>query len=123
MNSELSPNICSVCHIGVQPEYYFCPNCGNNLHPKPLSTSISTQIGIYLFSAILPSICFIMVTRWPGLKYYRSEDKKAKIIGIIAWVILIISTVITYWLAYIWTKSVVDGALNSASLDLSGYSL
>ncbi len=64
-----------------------------------------------------------MVTRWPGLKYYRSEDKKAKIIGIIAWVILIISTVITYWLAYIWTKSVVDGALNSASLDLSGYSL
>ena len=64
-----------------------------------------------------------MVTRWPGLKYYKSEDKKAKIIGVIAWAILIVSTVITYWLAYVWTKAVVDNALNSASLDLSGYSL
>ncbi len=126
MNQESDENIsdtCSVCHQSIKKEYYFCPNCGNKLNAPPLSTSVWTQIGIYAFSIILPSICFIFVTRWPGLKYSKSNDLDKRRIGYIAWVLLIISTILTYWFAYAWTKNVIQSAVDTANADLSSYSL
>ena len=126
MNQEPDENIpdtCSVCHQPIKREYYFCPNCGNKLSAPPLSTSIWTQIGIYAFSIILPSICFIFVTRWPGLKYSRSNDQKTRRIGYIAWSVLVLSTILTYWFAYVWTRNVIQSALDSADSALSSYSV
>ena len=119
----MEATICTVCHQPIRPEYYFCPNCGNKLHVAPLSTSVWTQLGVYAFSAILPSICFIMVTKWPGVRYFKSTDKKTKTIGTIAIAILVISTIVTYWLAYTWTKEAIQSAFDSATADMSGYSL
>ena len=114
--------ICQYCHQAILPQYFFCPNCGSKVHEAPLSTSVVTQIGVYAFSIILPMICFIAVTKWPGQKYFKSEDTKTKNIGTAAWVILVLSTVITYWWAYTWTVNTVNSALNAASIDLSSYS-
>ena len=109
---------CSYCHQPVLSSYYFCPNCGNTLNAAPLSTSLVSQIGIYAFSIILPLICFIFVSKWPGLKYYRSSDEKTKTIGTIAFLILIISTLVTIWLAYAWTQEVINSLNKSISMDL-----
>ena len=121
--SENNPGTCSVCHQPVLKEYYFCPNCGNKLHIPPLSISDWTQIGIYAFSIILPSICFILVTKWPGIKYIKSHDSKSKKIGIIALILLIVSTVVTYWLAVTWTIKTIQSAVDTTNITLSGYSL
>jgi len=116
----MEPNICPTCHQSILPQYYFCPNCGAKLSQDPLSTSIKTQIWIYAFSIILPMICFIFVTRWPGLKYYKSEDPKAKRIGQIAWALLILSTIITIVLVYIWTTQLIQSQINSINIDFGG---
>ena len=117
------PAICSVCHQTLLPQYYFCPNCGNKIHTAPLSTSVLTQIGIYIFSIILPSLCFLFISKWPGLKYSRSSDKKTRTIGIIAWILLILSTVITFWYAYVWTQNIAKSITDSLSADLSVFSI
>jgi len=117
MNGE---STCSVCHQPILPQYYFCPNCGKEIHEKPLSTSFWNQVGLYVFSLILPSICFIMVTRWKGLKYLKSVDKKTKGIGAVALTLLILSTVVTYWFAVVWTRDFIQASINSANIDLSG---
>lgn len=110
---------CPVCHQPVLPSYYFCPNCGANLHPKPLSTSISTQLGIYAFSIILPMICFVAVTKWPGMKYYRSEDPKVKQIGAIAWILLVLSTLVTLYYAYYAVEQTIQDAQAQINQDMS----
>jgi len=117
-------NICDVCHQPILPTYYFCPNCGTKINSAPLSTSIATQFGLYIFSAILPFIGFLLISKWSGLKYFRSKDPKAKIIGLVAWGVLVFSTVVLCWLVYVETQNVIQ-AINSSlnSLDLSIYGL
>jgi len=125
ISSTSSPTVslCPVCHQPILPTYYFCPNCGTNLNTQPLSTSIGKQIGIYAFSIILPSILFLFITRWPGLKYFRSSDPKAKKIGEAASILLILSTIITFWLGYVWTQQMIQSTINSVNVDLSSYGL
>ena len=115
------PATCSVCHQPARPEYYFCPNCGNKLQQAPLSTTMMTQAWIYLLSIVLPLICFVMVTKWPGIKYFKSTDRKTKQIGQIAWILLILSTIITIWLAYVWTQAAIQSSVNSINVDMGGY--
>ena len=120
--SKVNPTItlCPVCHQPVPSQYYFCPNCGAKIISAPLSTTTGTQIWIYLFSIILPLICFLFVTRWPGIKYYKSQDKKAHRIGQVAWILLILSTIITVWLAYVWTQQLIQSQIQSINTDFSG---
>ena len=113
-------SVCSYCHNKVLPEYYFCPNCGTKLDLAPLSTTVATQIYIYAFSLVLPMICFLFVTRWPGVKYLKSKDEKTKKIGIIACTVLAISTILTIYLAYAWTQSAIKSSIDSINTDFSG---
>jgi hypothetical protein len=112
-------SICLVCHQPIFPQYYFCPNCGTKLNSAPLSTTPQTQAWIYAFSIILPMICFIFVTKWPGIKYYKSNDPKTKQIGQIAWALLILSTIITIWIAFILTKQLIQSSVNSINSDMN----
>ena len=114
-----APTICTVCHQPILPSYYFCPNCGTKINAAPLSTTVLTQTWIYAFSIILPIICFIFVTKWPGIKYVKSNDPQAKRIGYIAWTLLILSTLVTIWLAYIWTQEAIQSQINSINADMS----
>ena len=88
-----------------------------------LKTAIEAQAWIYAFSIILPMLCFIFVTKWPGLKYYRSRDPKAKAIGINAIVLITLSTIVTIWLAYIWTMDAIQASVNSINADMSSLSI
>ncbi|MEI6191363.1 MAG: zinc-ribbon domain-containing protein [bacterium] len=112
--------VCQVCHQPILPTYYFCPNCGAKLISAPLSTSVATQIGIYLFSIILPSILFLFITRWPGLKYFKSNDKKTKLIGEVALTLLILSTIFTFYFAYVWTQGAIQELNNTLNTSLNG---
>jgi hypothetical protein len=116
----MEPNICSVCHQPILPQYYFCPNCGAKINSAPLSTTPLTQARIYAFSIILPMICFIFVTKWPGVKYFKSNDPKAKQIGQIAWVLVIVSTILTIFLVYTWTQQLIQSQINSINTDFGG---
>jgi hypothetical protein len=113
----MEPNICPACHQPILPQYYFCPNCGAKINSAPLSTTVGTQAWIYAFSIVLPMILFIFVTRWPGVKYFKSLDPKAKRIGQIAWALLIISTIVTIWLVYVWTQQTIQSSINSINAD------
>jgi predicted Na+-dependent transporter len=114
-------SICPVCHQPVEPQWYFCPNCGAKINAAPLSTSVGTQAWIYFFSIILPMIAFIFVTRWPGVKYFKSNDPKTKQIGQIAWMLVIFSTIITVWVAIVWTQNYIKSTVDSINTDLSSY--
>ena len=103
---------CPVCHEPTEARFYFCPNCGTSLRAKPLSISIGVQIWIYAFSIILPIIAFIMISRWPGVKYIQSSDAKVRQVGFIAAALLAISTIVTFWLAIVWIQGVVQQSLN-----------
>ena len=116
----METSLCLVCHQPILPQYYFCPNCGAKINEAPLSTTVKTQILVYLFSVILPMICFIFITRWPGIKYYKSKDKKMHQIGEIAWILLIVSTIVTIWFAVVLTKQMVQSSVDSINTDFSG---
>ena len=87
--------ICPQCHQPVLPEAYFCPNCGKSLKEKELSTTKFTQAWIYGLSLFLPPLGF-----WPGIKYFRSSDPKAKQIGMIALILSVVSTIATIWATF-----------------------
>lgn len=81
---------CKFCGFLVSDNFYFCPNCGKKLKEPPLSTSIGKQLGIYALSIFLPPLGLL-----PGIKYLRQNDNKAKIIGVLAIALTIISTIVT----------------------------
>ena len=113
----MEPNICLVCHQSLLPQYYYCPNCGTKVNSAPLSTTPLTQTWIYALSIVLPMILFIFVTKWPGIKYFKSSDPKAKRIGEIAWTLIILSTIITIWLGYVWTEQMIQSQISSINAD------
>ena len=115
----METNICSVCHQPILPSYYFCPNCGTKVNEAPLSTSIVTQASIYAFSIVLPMILFIFITKWPGIKYYKSNDPKIHRIGQIASALLILSTIVTVWIVYVWTQNMIQSSVNSINTDFN----
>jgi hypothetical protein len=118
-SNPIAPLICSQCHQPVLSGYYFCPNCGKELHAAPLATTLSAQVWLYAFSIILPFICFIAVTKWKGLLYYRSHDPKAKSMGTVAWALLILSTIALCWFTYVWTQEMIQSTVNSINADFS----
>lgn len=83
---------CSKCELPVLPSFYFCPNCGKSLRPKPQSTSVGRQIGVYALSLLLPPLGL-----WPAIKYLRDKNPKAKIVGVIAAALTIVSIVGTVY--------------------------
>ncbi len=99
---ENEPSLCPACHEPVLPTYYFCPNCGKNLREPPLSTSVSAQIGIYLLSIIMPAILFLAITHWSGVKYLKSQDPRARQIGIVAIILMTASTIALVWWGIVW---------------------
>jgi hypothetical protein len=112
-------DICPTCHQPVLPTYYFCPNCGTKLNQAPLSTTVAAQIKLYAFSIVLPMICFLFVTRWQGMKYFKSNDARTKQIGEVAWILLILSTVVTIWLVVVWTQSYINSTVASINADFN----
>ncbi len=62
---------------------------------------------------------FLPIAKWKGLAYAKSEDPKMKQIGVIAFGIVVLSTIITSWLAVVWTQDAIQSSLNSINADMS----
>ena len=106
--------LCPQCHQPVKPTDYYCPNCGKKLSEPPLSTSAFTQTWIYAMSVLLPPLGL-----WPGAKYVRNPDPRAKQIGWIAITITVLSTIITLWLMFAFVNSYIND-VNQALGGLGG---
>jgi predicted RNA-binding Zn-ribbon protein involved in translation (DUF1610 family) len=107
--------ICPQCHFPLKPEYYYCPNCGKNLRVAPLPTDTLSQVLLYAFSIILPVIAYLAISKWQGIKYIRSSDPQAKQMGYIALALLVISSIIMFWLTYVWIQGYVASSLNDVN--------
>ena len=112
-------DVCPICHQPILSTYYYCPNCGYKLSTPPLSTTVMAQLGLYAFSIILPFIAYIMVTRWQGIKYFKSTDPKTKQIGAVACSLLFLSTILGIYLTYVWTEEAIQSSVNSINADFS----
>lgn len=86
---------CASCHTLLLESYYFCPNCGKKVKEPPVSTTFGKQLFIYVISIFFPPFGL-----WPGVTYLLDKNEKAKMIGIIAIILTILSTIITTWLVY-----------------------
>lgn len=80
---------CPFCASQVVPDEYFCSNCGRGIRRKLPSVSLSTQLGIYLVSLILPPFGLFQ-----AFKYLRESDSKRRSVGIIAILLTAVSLVI-----------------------------
>lgn len=60
-------------------------------------------------------IAFISVSRWPGIKYFKSGDPKAQQIGLFAIILLVISAIITYWLAIVWIQNYIQQSVTDVN--------
>jgi membrane protease YdiL (CAAX protease family) len=85
------PTLCPFCSSPVQITDFFCPTCGKNIREKPPSTTIGTQIKLYLVSILLPPL-FIGWT----IKYLKAKESKARQMGIISLGLIIIVLVIGF---------------------------
>ncbi len=113
--------LCPMCHQKVLQEYYFCPNCGKEIRSKPLPTDALSQGATYALSIIIPLTGFIFISKWPGAKYFKSSDPKARRTGAIAWIILLASTIFTIWFAYYLADKAIQSSLSSLNADLGGF--
>jgi len=67
---------------------------------KPLSTSLTKQLLIYLLSVSLPPLGL-----WPAVRYLRQKDEKAKKIGLVAILLTLVSIAVTIWAAAEFIRS------------------
>ncbi|OGM15923.1 hypothetical protein A2V56_04880 [Candidatus Woesebacteria bacterium RBG_19FT_COMBO_42_9] len=107
--------VCPSCHIEVRSTDYFCYNCGKNLKPKPLSTSLTQQILIYLGSVFLPPLGLV----W-GVRYLRQEDNTSKIVGVISIVLTAITSVLLIKFTNDLIKTV-NEQVNSQLQEMQGF--
>ena len=60
-----------------------------------------------------------MITRWQGITYLRSNNAKARQIGMIASGLLLFSTIFTFYLAYVTLVNMVNQSLASVNADMN----
>ena len=86
--------VCPFCQFSLPSEFYVCPNCQKKIKDPPLSTTTGKQLAIYAISILLPPLGL-----WPGIKYLRDDDPKAKKIGLAAIVLTVVSFVVSTWIS------------------------
>jgi len=67
----------------------------------------------------MPMIAFLAIKYWPGIRYLKSQDTNTKWIGIVATALMVISTIVIFWLAIVWTQNFIQSSVNSIN-GLSG---
>jgi len=73
------------------------------------------QLLLYAFSIILPWIAYLAITKWQGIKYLRAPSSQAKQMGLIALVLLVISSIIMFWLTTVWIQGYIQSSVSDMS--------
>ena len=87
---ETTSSVCPACKLPVSNEFYFCPNCGKQLRPKPIVLSAPKMIGVLLLSFFLPPFGL-----HPAFSYIKQSNHKTKVVG---WTAVVL-TLLAYSLA------------------------
>lgn len=85
---------CPFCAAPVGESNYFCANCGKKLKEKPVSTSFTALVGLYLVSVFLPPFGLGLTIR-----YLKSTEPTAKTMGIISLLLTILALMLGVWWA------------------------
>jgi hypothetical protein len=56
----------------------------------------------------MPAIAFLAIKYWPGMKYLRSPDWEKKQIGIVAIILMAVSTIVLVWWGIVWTEGYIQ---------------
>lgn len=64
-------------------------------------------------------LCFLFITKWPGLTYLRSKDEQVRRVGAIACTLLILSTIVTIYYIYVWTQDAIQQSVNDINAEMS----
>ena len=112
----MEPQFCPVCKFGIVEGYVFCAHCGTKLKDVPFEISMQKQIGVYLLSFFLPPLGL-----WPGIRYLRNADQKAKHVGLIAIFLTILATVISIWATVGFVNTVNKTVNSQMNLQQLGY--
>jgi hypothetical protein len=95
-----------ICKFVLVQNYNFCPYCGLKIKEEAISVSITSQIGIYLLSILLPPLGL-----FPGIKYPRKGNEHAKHVRLIAIFFTILGIILSVWAFYGFIHSI-NSALN-----------
>jgi TRAP-type C4-dicarboxylate transport system permease small subunit len=76
------------------PSANFCSNCGKALRKLPPATSVSRQILVYLVSFFLAPLGL-----WYAWKYLKQDNRKSKIIGVVAIALTLAAIALALWTA------------------------
>jgi hypothetical protein len=93
---------CPKCRQPAGVEDYFCHNCGHILRPRPLSSSVSSLIVLFLKTALLPPLGLF----W-GWQYLRQRDSTSKIVGYLVIAVTVVELV--------WLTQTTITAINTAN--------
>lgn len=111
----MEQKFCPVCKLPIFENYIFCPNCGSNLK-EAASPSLGKQISVYALSLLLPPLGL-----WPGIRYLRREDPKAKQVGTIAIILTIVSSILTIWFSIGFINTVTQTVNQQLNIQQLGY--
>jgi len=101
---------CPSCHQPAKITDYFCSNCGKKLKSQPLSTSLPSQITLYLKTLLLPPFGLI----W-GYRYLRQSNTQSKFVGLFTIIITIIEIV--------WLTQITINIINTTNQQIQLYGL
>ncbi len=104
---------CPHCQASINSEDYFCPNCGKKIKDPPVKMTVFKQIGVYAVSILFPPLGL-----WPGIRYFRNKDPKIQMVGIVAIILTIMSSVVTIWYSYVLIQNI-NKTINSQINDIN----
>jgi len=94
---------CPFCQNKIPPDVFFCPVCGKKIKETPLSTTVGAQILLYALSLFLPPFNIGMT-----IKYLKSADPKAKTIGWVSLIMMIVALIVVGVSTYYFSKRISD---------------
>lgn len=113
MDPQLNlPILCKYCSQPVDKDAYFCPSCGKKLKEKEASLSAGALLWLFILSTLLPPLGLGVTIR-----YIKSEDEKAKMIGWISLIVMILAILIGIWVA----KGAMDNFNQQLNSQLQNY--
>lgn len=107
---------CPYCFHTLSGGDYFCPFCGKQIKEKPVDTSVMKQVSVYLVSLLLPPAGL-----WPAFKYLKTNDPKAKKIGMICIGLTIISILLSVYFLSAFVNTIntqINNQLNDGLLGI-----
>jgi len=103
IKAEITTVDCPFCNNKIDPKVFYCPICGKKVREKPVSTGFWPVVLLFALCLFLPPLNIGLTIR-----YMKSGDPKAKKIGTISLVVMIVVLIAAGISTYYFTKYISD---------------